>query len=153
MSLLLLRQQICIDYQLIIDTIWNLLTLRHCSLLLPHSDFDKVHIPKKVSLTLQSQQLIGYHLSLSHTDQFLTYTPNLKHSSKLVNIFRIAVSHNYVLPSLSTLISLDISIFHRHKLSIMNLFLKNLSNLRYLKIILFQSVINGKKFFVINFRN
>ncbi|CAF1200872.1 unnamed protein product [Adineta steineri] len=140
-----ITRQVFIDFSLIIDTIWNLPKLRYCSLTIYSPGINRLYMPTKISSTLESLKLTGYPIPFNQIEQFMKYTPHLKYLSSVIVILDNKINSDYVLLSLSTLISLNIGICRRCNLSTMDLLLKNLSNLQHLTIRLFDNIIDGYK--------
>ncbi|CAF0993855.1 unnamed protein product [Adineta steineri] len=140
-----ITRQVFIDFSLIIDTIWNLPKLRYCSLTIFSPGINRLYMPTKISSTLESLRLTGYPIPFNQIEQFMKYTPHLKYLSGVIVILDNKINPDYVLLSLSTLISLNIGICRSCNLSMMDLLLKNLSNLQHLPIRLFDNIIDGYK--------
>ncbi|CAF1530235.1 unnamed protein product, partial [Adineta steineri] len=128
-----------LDLQLIIDTISNLPKLHHCSLHIYSSKYSNLCMSTKISSTLQSFKIRGCCISINHLEQLMKHTPHLKHLTNVLNVR----NRNYVLPFLSTLVSLDISIYRKYNLSKLILLLKNLASLRCLELSINCNIING----------
>ncbi|CAF3981790.1 unnamed protein product [Rotaria sordida] len=132
-----------VNFQLLIDTIWNLPKLRYCHLDFPTQGQEKFFISTKMSSTLEYVNMLEYVLTWNEMNRLFQCTPRLKQLSILVYIHS-SNDNDYVLfASLPILIDLHIDIWSTFDVSKMISFLKNIPNLRRLNVTLWYNIING----------
>jgi hypothetical protein len=132
-----------VDFQLILNKIWSLPKLRHCHFGIFTSGQQNYCTPTKISSTLESLSMIGYHLKWKQINQWFHFTPSLKY----VSIFIISSDADDYLPViLPTLINLNIIISSMSDTSKMISFFQNIPNLRRLNLTLCSTLINGRQF-------
>ena len=129
-----------IDFQSIIDRIWCLANLRHCSFGFAIRGLNSFPIPKHRSISLESLFIEKIQLKLDQINQLIEQTPNLQTLSISIRRF---TDNNYVPMVLLNLTSLHIHSIVNCNASNMSVLLENTPNLRCLSVNLLCEIING----------
>lgn len=130
------------NFQLIINHIWNLPKLIHCTIGIGIKGQCLFPIPKYLSSSLEYLSIEKIQVKLSHINRLFEYTPALKYLSISVSSF---IDNDYIPIPLPTLIDLSLTSFFTCNASNMNVFLQNLSNLRRLNIDLSSELVDGNQ--------
>lgn len=130
------------DFQWIINHIWSLPKLIHCTIDIITRGHGLFRTPTEISSTLQYLSIEKMPIKLNQINQLFEYTPNLNCLSMSVLSF---VDNDYTPILLPTLIDLSISSPSSSNASNMVNLLQNTPNLRRLNISLSTELINGNQ--------
>lgn len=129
-----------IDFQLIINNIWNLPKLHHCNFDVNIKGQQFFCIPTIISTSLKHLSIYGSKLKFNQINQLFEYTPYLKRLSICTDSY---IDENYIPSSFPILTRLNINNYYLSDISKMIILLQSLSNLRCLDINLMSNLIDG----------
>ncbi|CAF2627339.1 unnamed protein product [Rotaria sp. Silwood2] len=131
-----------VDFQLMVNQIWSLSKLSHCTIGIGFTGLCVFPTPTKTSLSLEYVSIERVQVKLDQIDRLLEYTPALKCLSISVLSF---VDNNYIPSPLLTLIDLNISSSFTCNASNMGIFLQNTPNLHRLNVDLSSEIVDGNQ--------
>ncbi|CAF0799686.1 unnamed protein product [Adineta ricciae] len=133
-------QDDCVDFQSIINQIWSLEKLTHCTLGIAVKRQCVFCTPTVISSTLKSLSFEKLLIELKQINQLFEFTPNLQRLSLSVLSF---VDSQYQPAPLPTVTNLNIHSVVKCDASNMSRLLENLPNLQQLSIDLSCEIVNG----------
>ncbi len=131
-----------IDFQLIINHIWSLTKLIHCTIGIGIGGQCLFRTPTKISSSIEYVSIERIQVKLDQINRLFEYTPGLKCLSISVSSF---IDNNYTPSPLSTLIDLSINSPFTCNASNMAILLQNTPNLRRLNIDLSSEIVDGNQ--------
>ncbi|CAF1215750.1 unnamed protein product [Rotaria sordida] len=131
-----------IDFQLIVNHIWSLPKLTHCTIGIGVTGLCFFRTPTNTSLSLEYVSIERIQVKLDQINRLFEYTPALKCLSISVVSF---VDSDYIPSPLPTLIDLSISSCFTCNASNMVILLQNTPNLHRLNIDLSSEIVDGNR--------
>ncbi|CAF1009975.1 unnamed protein product [Rotaria sp. Silwood1] len=131
-----------VDFQLILNQIWSLPKLRHCTIGIGSTGQCLFRTPTTNSLSLEYVSIERIQVKLDQINQLFEYTPTLKCLSISVLSF---IDNDYTPTPLPTLTNLNISSCFTCNASNIGIFLQNTSNLHRLNVDLSSEIVDGNR--------